>query len=249
MRGLSGPFPASFWRVLPRVEALPHLKARLPKATRESRAFSLDRSLLSPSLSIRPPVGRKAVRTCRRVAESIVFGWLSDAVVFKRGKSGGNADRVAADKCWFEVRRQVLRVLMRDSMSLICLRLSEDSLRTSITIRTVTPDSNARCNLVTASILTSTSGELCQILCRIKQVSDIPFDLHWFTNFSRSNCSMARGSLKFGGKNMKWAAKDKCEQNNACPKKAILLTLWPTDTIYEWMRKPNWQGIKKWEHY
>lgn len=42
----------------------------------------------------------------------------------RRGRSVGNADKVAVVRCWFEIRKQDLRTLMRASGSLILEHIS-----------------------------------------------------------------------------------------------------------------------------
>jgi len=104
-------------------------KAKPPRITRVSRAFSLVFSRLSPKRSMTPPAGRNARRTWRNVTVSTASGGLDDEDcvaearvkegVMRRGRSGGKADKVAAIRCWLDVRKHPLRASMRPSGSFI----------------------------------------------------------------------------------------------------------------------------------
>jgi hypothetical protein len=90
---------------------------------------------LSPRRSIKPPVGKKALSSCRRVTMSnIVEGAtedveaVGDGIVsrtgltcraMRRGNRGTSVASVAAVTCWFDVRKQALRTAMRASGSSI----------------------------------------------------------------------------------------------------------------------------------
>ena len=117
MNGVSGPLPAS----LPRTDIpnndVPLLEASAPSMTIASRAFSRVRSRLSPSLSISPPEGRKAVRICRKILVSTgAFVSLREPVA-AREKKGGSEARVAVVSSWFDERRHALSALIRPSES------------------------------------------------------------------------------------------------------------------------------------
>ena len=75
MRGVSGPLP-SFARI--DEPALLHLNAYPPRIARVSRALSRARSRLSPSLSIAPPVGKNACRTCLNKGTSMIEAVTED---------------------------------------------------------------------------------------------------------------------------------------------------------------------------
>jgi hypothetical protein len=77
-----------------------------------------------------PPVGRKAIKACRRVYASIeeepaeeveaeADGATGRVWMLERrsGRRGGSAERVAACRCWCETRRHALKVWITASES------------------------------------------------------------------------------------------------------------------------------------
>jgi hypothetical protein len=108
INGVSGPLP-SFLPVVECDGPPPERKARPPRMTRLSRALSLALSRASPSRSMIPPDGKKAVSTSRRVTTSTTDEAVTEEVELarergcvdvtgfesKRGSKGGRAESVA----------------------------------------------------------------------------------------------------------------------------------------------------------
>lgn len=134
--GVSGPFPLfdpEDMVLVPPDER----NANPPSTTRDSLAFSWIRSL-SPSLSMSPPVGSRATKTCRSVTVSTNEEGPEDDVLdvgdatriererfdepgreHNREIEMGNAARAAAERWRLDVLRQVLSAFMRPSVSWI----------------------------------------------------------------------------------------------------------------------------------